>query len=355
MRGADDQISVRHVVLGTPAFAAGLKAGDIILSLDGHSLENSDISDAARLMRGEVGTKVKVEVRRKDSDTLLSFMIERARIDIESVLGDRRNDQGKWRYTLEDHPQIGYVRITTFGDHTSSELVQAIGTLPRDVQGLIIDLRSNPGGLLDCAVQICDMFLPPDKTIVTARSRDNQIVSDFRSENPPLVAPSLPVVILVDQYSASASEIVSACLQDHGRATIVGARTWGKGTVQNVIGLDSGRSAMRLTTQTYWRPSEVNIHRHSNDTDADPWGVVPKPEDRIDYDVEYYQKVWQRRYELDVPNKAAATDSSVSATANETPVVDRQLERAVEVIRGAASKSIDRAASLSPKKLSDTL
>ncbi|MCA9151482.1 MAG: S41 family peptidase [Planctomycetales bacterium] len=360
-----NQIIVRYVVFGKPAFAAGMKADDEIIAIDGQSMEDAEIDDAVKLMRGAVGTKVTVEVRRAGVAETLSFTLERATIDIESVLGDRRDMKGNWSYVLQAHPQIGYARVTTFGDHTASELATAIGQMPANMRGMIIDLRSNPGGLLDCAVQICDMFLPPNQTIVTARSRDSEIVSEFRSEQPPLVPPSVPVVILVDQYSASASEIVSACLQDYHRATIVGARTWGKGTVQNVIELDRGRSAMRLTTQTYWRPSEVNIHRHSNDTEDDPWGVIPKPENRIDYDVDTYQQVWQQRYAHDLPGATgdnaavnADADSDAAETSNDAavdevdaadeqkpkqPVIDRQLERAIEVIEAAQPK-ITRAA-----------
>ena len=160
---------------------------------------------------------------------------------------------------------------------TPRELARALKDLKQSgIRALIIDLRGNPGGLLESARDTCDLFLSEGQ-IVTSRDRFGRIQRAFTGtpETTIFDAAKIPLVILVDRYSASASEIVAACLQDHQLAGIVGERTWGKGTVQNVIPIDGGRSAMRLTTATYWRPSLRNIHRSEHATEEDEWGVRP--------------------------------------------------------------------------------
>lgn len=368
----NEQLTVLNPVPGKPAYEAGLMAGDIIVSIDGVNVQDATLDDAVRLMRGEIGTEVVVEVQHRGEQVTSKYTIRRARIDIESIRGDRRDAQGNWVFTLEDHPRIGYIRLASFGDHTTSDLYTALESVSGQLDGVIMDLRGNAGGLLDAAVEICNMFIPAGEVIVTTRGRDSQIVDEFRAEHAPVVAPSLRVVVLVDRFSASASEIFAACLQDHDRATIVGERSWGKGTVQNVIDLEGGKSAMRLTTQTYWRPSGENIHRHRTDTEEAAWGVRPKPEDLVEFTTDEYKQVYLQRRQRDlVPRPAeqaqdratnspsggqhdeaaghsaerpdpavvesptgadAPTSSNAATTVAGPPVTDRQLQRAIEIL-----------------------
>jgi carboxyl-terminal processing protease len=262
----EDQITVLNPVPGAPAHQAGMLSGDVIVSIDGQSVESANLMDAVKLMRGKVGTKVRVQVRRGEEE-IKQFVLTRADIRIDSVRGDLRDEQGVWQFVLAEHPRIGYIRLSSFGDESAEELQAAIKAMrAAGGKGLILDLRGNAGGLLSAAVEISDMFLPPGREIVSTRARDGQIHDQFYAQQPPLLPSAFPLVVLVDRFSASASEIVAACLQDHDRAMIVGERTWGKGTVQNVYPVGAGEGAIRLTTQSYWRPSGRDIHQGSDDT-----------------------------------------------------------------------------------------
>ena len=366
----NDLIKVLHPIVGTPAYHAGLLAGDIIVSIDGQSLRGLSLNDAVKIMRGPDGSTVKLEVLRESENETRTFAIKRAQIPIESVRGDLRDRRGHWSFRLQQDPTIGYMRIRSFGDRTADELEQAIETVQNQVRGLIIDLRQNPGGLLTAAVDMCDLFLKPDQVVVTTRGRDPEFDRSFSSNDAPIVDPNLPLVVLVDRYSASASEIFAACMQDYDRATIVGERSYGKGTVQNVIEIEGGKSAFRLTTQTYWRPSGKNIHHDQNASDDDDWGVQPQPENLVEYrdDNEIEAVFLQRqkrdylvlgetdettstatptlddkeppesqsgaRPESELPSQSEGKGEgdSQSEEADTEPVVDRQLQRAIDVL-----------------------
>lgn len=319
-----DRITVLNPVPGAPAHQAGMLSGDVIVSIDGQNVESADLMKAVKLMRGEVGTEVRVEVRR-GQDERKEFLLTRADIRIDSVRGDVRDERGVWSYVLTDHPRIGYIRLSSFGDESAAELREAIRQmLAAGGKGLILDLRGNAGGLLSAAVDICDMFLPPGREIVSTRGRDGRIQDQFFSQQPPFLLTEIPVVVLVDRFSASASEIVAACLQDHGRATIVGEQTWGKGTVQNVIPVGPGSGAMRLTTQSYWRPSGRNIHKTSDSTADDSWGVSPRGPNQVEFSQDEYEAVQKQRQQRDRLGAPPLDDAD--------RVKDRQFERAVEVM-----------------------
>ena len=274
-----ERLTIVNPLPDTPAFDAGAMAGDQIMAVDGESTEGWPLADAVGVIRGPPGTEVIITVARDGEDAPLDLNITRAKIEIESVLGDTRNSDGSWNFHLEEDPGIGYIRIASFGKNTAVELREILIRLQREnVRGLIFDVRRNPGGLLDVAVEICDMFID-EGVLVSTRGRGGV------EEDPPYTASKhgtvvrkhLPIAVLVDQWSASASEIFAACLQDYERAVVVGERTWGKGTVQNITNLEGGRSALKLTVATYWRPSEKNIHRLSEDREDEngDWGVRP--------------------------------------------------------------------------------
>lgn len=273
------RLMVESPVPNTPAFRAGLQAGDLIWSIDGADTEGLTLEGATGKIRGPAGSAVKLQIRREDAEKLLDFSIVREKIPIESVLGDVRLKDGSWVFRLQAYPRIGFIRILTFGERTVDDLraaLQSFGPDAAEIDGLILDLRGDPGGLLDAAVKTCDAFLDEGQ-IVSTRGRGGVELESHRATSGVEFPREKPVVVLIDSFSASASEIVAACLQDHERAQVVGQRSWGKGTVQKIHFLEGGQSALRLTFATYWRPSGQDIHKRSGAKETDAWGVKPNP------------------------------------------------------------------------------
>ena len=272
----EDGMYVLAVMPGHPADKSGLQAGDLIKSVDGQSTLERERSEIATLMRGKVGESLTVEYER--AGELKTADIQRATIPLSSIHGYDRNADGSWAYSIPSHPGIAYIRIKQFADPTTEELKVAFQEIG-DVKSIIFDLRNNPGGLLDCATDICDMLLDQGLTIVSTRGRGKKILSVVRSAVQPTIAPDVRIVVLINRNSASASEIMAGCLQDHGRATIIGEQSWGKGTVQKVIHMKQGRAALKLTTSSYWRPSGKHIDRYDDESlKTKKWGVRPDPE-----------------------------------------------------------------------------
>ncbi len=263
----------------TPAQRAGLQSGDIIWKIDGKSTVDMNTSDASQLMRGPAGESVKLTIHRKLIDPF-DVTIVREQIPVPSIFGDTQNDDGSWNFQFQSHPHIGYIRLEKFGDRSVEELQAALAKIDGKA-GLVLDLRSNLGGLLDAAVEICDMFLPADNLIVSTRGRQQRIQDSYYSSSKQAVSPNMPMVILINRRSASASEIVAACLQDYGRAVVIGERSYGKGTVQNLIPIENNRSYIKLTVASYWRPSNKNIDRtlwdqaEAETKGEGDWGVTP--------------------------------------------------------------------------------
>lgn len=343
-----ERMTVITPLIDTPAYEAGVQAGDLILAIDGRTTEQLTTEDAVPLMRGPKGSAVRLTLLHPGSQAPVDITIYRDIIKTESVLGDTRGADAHWKFFLEKYPHIGYIRITSFGEHTVGELEKALDFSQHPVEALLLDLRGNPGGLLESAVETCDMFLDQGR-VVTTRGRDAQVVSEYTAEPGVRIRDQIPIVILVDRYSASASEIVAACLQDHRRAVVAGERTWGKGSVQNVIELEQDKSALKLTTATYWRPSGENIHRHKRDYDAkdtDEWGVRPEPELELHLPDDELKKVWEARRERDLmhttrPSAPIGSEPSESADGSATievppepavPHEDPQLKRAIEYL-----------------------
>lgn len=276
---ASGRLIVLDALIGKPAYVQGIRAGDILLEIDGQDTKDLPIRQAVTYIRGKPGSKLAVKVQHVGQTEPTILELERALIPLESVLGDVRTAGGGWSFRLHDHPRIGYIRVTSFGERTSDDFREALESLqasPEPLDGLIIDLRYNGGGLLTAATEICDALLD-DGLIVTTLRRGNALMARYEAEKGTDLPNSVPIVVLVDRLSASASEIVAACLQDHHRAAIAGQRTWGKATVQNVELLEGGQSAIRLTVGSYHRPSGEKIHKWKKDKDSDPWGVRPDP------------------------------------------------------------------------------
>jgi len=272
------RLKIKSPLPGTPAFKAGIKPDDVIMAIDEKDTTGMTLKDSTTHIKGQVGTTVKLSILHAGETVPVDITIQRELIPTESVYGDVRDEDGKWVFHLLEKPNIGYIRVHNFGERTAREMEAALESFSQPgqgVEGLILDLRGNAGGLLNVAIEVCDQFLD-EGTIVSTKGRNNQ------DRAPPDVAtkgvkisPDIPLVVLVDKFSASASEIVAACLQDNHRAVVAGQRSWGKGTVQNIIKLEGGRSALRLTVARYSRPSGKNIHKSANAKDTDEWGVSP--------------------------------------------------------------------------------
>jgi carboxyl-terminal processing protease len=194
------------------------------------------------------------------------------------------------------------LRLTTFGKHSVEEFRKALGDgkgCPFDA--IVIDLRNNAGGLLDAAVDTCRLLIDEGR-IVSTRGRDGHERSSYNANGTAVIAKSVPMVVLVNRFSASASEIVAACLQDHHRAVVIGERTWGKGTVQNLFPLEGGHSALKLTTASYWRPSGKNIHRLKDAPITGNWGVSPDPGFEVTLSDEELERFVRLRRDRDLGN-----------------------------------------------------
>ena len=333
----------RPTVIGSPtpkspAAASSIRSGDRIEAIDSEDTDGMSMSQVLRMMRGPVGQPVVLTVRHLDAEETEEIELRRATITMDSILGDLRSSNDVWQYRLAEDSRLGYLRILTFGDMTFTELSTILAELTSSnrgdpIEGLILDVRDNAGGALDAAVDISDLFLRAGQTIVTTRGRERKVRDRFVSTGNGGYT-SLPLAILVNQNSASASEIVAACLQDYSRAVVIGQRSYGKGTVQRLMPVESGRSLLKLTSATYWRPSEQNIHRMPGDTDAATWGVQPNPGFEVRLDEKEYLN-WQRyRSRRDVFGKdpSGPLVELLNEEDGKLPdgFVDRALERAIE-------------------------
>lgn len=290
------QFQVLSPLPGTPAYDAGVMAGDLILKVDGKSLENFNLKKVVDAIQGEPGTEVTLTVLHENTKKPVDLKMTRAEIKIESVMGDQRDkiDLKKWDFWVDPDSKIAYIRITAFTETTTEELTRVVDGLQKaGLKGLIVDLRNNPGGLLTSSVDVASMFLPEGKNIVSTKGRDNAVDEVFNAKIKGTMKPGTyyPMAILLNRYSASASEIVAAALQDHARAVIIGERSYGKGSVQNLMPMEDRTTALKLTTASYWRPSGRNIHRFPDAKEEDEWGVKPNkgfevkltPEEQAEY------------------------------------------------------------------------
>jgi len=259
----DGFVTVVSPMDDTPGYRAGVLSGDRIVKVEGKSVDKVPLTDVVNELRGKPGTKVTLTITRPPLGTLKTFTLTRAVISMDMV----KDINGKKEFPL-GADKIGYVRITQFGDQTGDELEAALQKLKKqDMQALIIDLRWNPGGLLDEAVNVCEKFLPRGQLIVTTEGRDPKENSILRASGHGDELKGMPMVLLVNLGSASAAEIVTGCLQDYHRAFILGEKTFGKGSVQNIFPLDDG-SALKLTVAKYYTPSHKVIHEHGITPDS---------------------------------------------------------------------------------------
>lgn len=314
----------------TPAFKAGIKAGDYITALDGETVMGLNLNDAVDKMRGKVGTSIKISVSREGAEEPLDFIIKRDIIKVQSV---------KHRVESDD---VGYIRITAFNQNTEEGLKKALEDIKSKaggkLKGYVLDLRNNPGGLLDQAIVVSDAFLDKGE-IVSTRGRNPQDTKRD-SATPGDLAEGKPIVVLINGGSASASEIVAGALQDHKRAILLGTKSFGKGSVQTIIPVP-GNGAMRLTTARYYTPSGTSIQAKGIEPD-----IVVEPA-RVEQITSAYERLRESDLKgaLDkdknapkksepekepapvLPEKADGKDKDDAAQ-------DYQLSRAVDLLRG---------------------
>src|SRR5262245_17608632 len=336
--GYDNRTGVLMVIspmVGTPAHEAGILAGDLIVRIDDKSTEGLRIPDAVRLIQGEPGTRISLTVAHEGSRETETYTMNRAMIEVPTVLGLSRleDDLKSFEWFVDRPTGIGYVRLVQFTEHTADDLKKALERLDREgAKALVLDLRDNPGGLLKSAVDVSDLFLTSGK-IASTKDRNGAGKSwDAKSDGVPFEAASRPMAVLINKNSASASEIVAAALQDNQRAVLVGERSYGKGSVQKVIKLGGDPpAALKLTTDTYWRPSGENMHRYPDSKDTDEWGVKPnsgfeivmKDDERLDY--------LRYKRNKDIVRKDKPKEP-------EKPFTDRAMLKAIEHLQGELSK-----------------
>ncbi|HUI15667.1 MAG TPA: S41 family peptidase [Xanthobacteraceae bacterium] len=319
----DGLVKVVAPIDDTPAAKAGVMANDIITKLDDEAVQGLTLNQAVDKMRGPVNSKIKLTIVRKGADKPIELTIVRDIIRVKSVRSHAEGDD------------VGYIRITQFNEQTTDGLKQAINDLNSQlgadkVKGYVIDLRNNPGGLLDQAISVADTFLDKGE-IVSTRGRNPEETQRFNAR-PGDMTHGKPVIVLINGGSASASEIVAGALQDHKRATLIGTRSFGKGSVQTIIPLGAGNGALRLTTARYYTPSGRSIQAQ---------GIKP--------DIEVLQDVpASLKGEADSEGEAslrghlAATGSEKSGSQSYVPPDekdDKALHMALDLLRGTASNA----------------
>ncbi len=311
---------------GSPAFYAGLRAADRIVEIDGRKTDDVPLEEAVGLITGKPGTSVTLKILRPSSGEVLTKTITRGLITVRTVRGFARSETWDWDYLIDPEHRIGYIRISSFEGHTAEQVDQALKELLNHhrMRGLILDLRDDPGGLLDVVVQIANRFI-----------RDGMIVSTkgkYTPSHPYLAVPEralaeeFPIVVLVNRGSASASEILAGALKDRRRAIVVGEQTFGKGSVQELRSLDNHPGGVKLTVAYYYLPNGERIHGK---------GITP---DRV---IELTSEERTRLLESQLavystgltPTTTQAATTSAPARVSIDISVDRQLQEALKILR----------------------
>ena len=315
----DGILTVITPIVGSPAFDAGVLVGDKILRIEGESTENISIRNAIKKLRGKPGSKVTITVLHEGDNTPVDVTIERAVIHVKSVRGAR---------IVDENSKIGYFAITTFQENTLQEMDAAVKELlDKGMSALIIDLRFNPGGLLNAAVDVADRFIK-EGVIVSTKGRDEaqNVIYTAKEKD---TYPDFPLIVLVNNGSASASEIVAGAIKDHKRGLLLGLKTFGKGSVQSLIPIEEGKSALKLTTAKYYTPSGVSIHE---------LGI--EPDIKVELTLAEVKALHEQLSRVNVGdirnnggNKQPQKEGEDTEKAK-TKFVDAQLERAVNVMKG---------------------
>jgi carboxyl-terminal processing protease len=317
------QIEVIAPIEGSPAFKAGIQPGDILSKVNGDSLEGLRIDAVVKKITGEAGTSVTLTMQRGGQS--LDFTMKRQQVVVPTVKGFARKSDNTWDWFIARQPRVGYMRITQFTPSTFDAAKEALeGLLSQGMAGLILDLRYNPGGQLQQAVDLVDLLLA-EGTIVVTRGRNRP--EEVRKAQKDGTLPQFPLIVLVNEHSASASEIVAGSLMDNGRAMVVGSRSYGKGSVQEVVRLDGGSGELKLTVAYYYLPSGRLVHRRKDATD---WGVEPQVV--VNMDDQQQKAARQQHHELESLWRSGTAPTTRSTA---VPPADTQLQKAVETMTAA--------------------
>ena len=328
---SDDRLRIVSPLEESPAWKSGVMAGDIVLEIEGESTEGIKITEAVQKLTGPEGTQVTIRVRHDSGDEEV-ITITRARINVRTVKGLKRSSDHHWDYMLNEDQKIGYIRVTQFTTSTAEDMKIALDQLfERGVRGLVIDLRFNPGGLLESAVAVSDMFLDADKRIVSIKGRS--VPERVEMSTSDSTVDPIPIVVLANEASASASEIVTGALSDNGRAKFIGARTFGKGSVQQVKMLENGLGALKITNAYYYLPNGRNIHRRK---DSEVWGVDPDDGFYVSMTPDQVKKMIEVRRESDILHSRQTDDEPMSLSPDwiETELADPQLAAGLRALEG---------------------
>ena len=322
----DGLVKVVAPIDDTPAAKAGVMANDVITHLDDEAVQGLTLNQAVDKMRGPVNTKIKLTIMRKGADKPIEVSIVRDIIRVKSV---------RWHPEGGDGGDVGYIRITQFNEQTTDGLKQAINDLNAQLgadkmKGYVVDLRNNPGGLLDQAISVSDTFLEKGE-IVSTRGRNPEETQRFNAR-PGDVTKGKPVIVLINGGSASASEIVAGALQDHKRATLIGTRSFGKGSVQTIIPLGAGNGALRLTTARYYTPSGRSIQAKGISPDIEVLQDVP---DNLKAQTDSKGEASLRGHLK--AEGAEETGSQSYVPPNESD--DKAIKMALDLLRGTASNA----------------
>ena len=316
-------VKVVSAIDDTPAFKAGIHSGDYITKVDDKSIIGLTIEEVVKKLRGKPGTKVKVTILRKGEKAPLEKILTRQIIKVKAVKSAKFKD-------------VAYIKINTFSEQAYSGLVAELKKIKnqigeKNLKGLVLDLRNNPGGLLDQAIKVSDTFLNKGQVIVSIKGRNSES-KEYKDEADEALIAHLPIVVLINDGSASASEIVAGSLQDHHRAVVMGIKSFGKGSVQTVIPLEKNHGALRLTTSLYYTPNGKSIQASGIQPDIEVTNAKIEKQLKVDRDAEADLKG-----HIEVQIQEAIIDSKKEKVGDDNIDLysqDYQLARAIDLVRG---------------------
>lgn len=326
---SEGQIEVITPIDDSPAWKAGVRPGDVIVKVNGESVIGQRLEDVIPKIQGPAGTQVTLTMRRGTEDVDLTM--QRQEFVVPMIKGFSRNPDNSWNFWADEPDRIGYLRLTQFTPDTAAKIRTILeDLLQQGMKGFILDLRFNPGGRLEEAEQIVDMFIR-EGTIVTVKGRNRPSKTTTAKAEGTL--PDFPMVVLVNEHSASASEVVAGALRDNKRATVVGTRTYGKGSVQEVVPLDANAGELKITVAYWYLPSGQRVHKVK---DATSWGVEPNIV--VEMDPQHQAALLESQLRSEQMRVSSTMPSTQPTSVPTTQLIDLQLEKALEVLRSQTRK-----------------
>ena len=337
----EESPKVLSVLPDTPAYHSGIEAGDVIVAVDGVGMSRMSPNCVAQSIAGPEGTKVTLTIRHEGEDKTLDVTLHRTSIVVPSIRGWQRSETGGWRYMIDDYNKIGYIRISCFDSRTVDDFERTLIQLEKQgLKGLILDMRSNPGGLLNGAIEIADMFIEEG---LIARIQPRCGMPTYVSAHKEKTYPDYSLVVLIDRFTASSAEILAGVLQEpkHSRATIVGERSYGKSSVQSIVSNLGGGAKLKYTTAYYYLPSGQQIKNRATHTKIkdEDWGVLPDVSIKLRSDELRKITKMQRTNESVVNGRLNHSDKVQKFSSRETIDADPQLATGILVLKSKMIES----------------